>query len=72
MNAICEVTGATCAPTVARSGTTAEIFEIVSGKEFDRSSFEERASGGSNHCRRLCLLILGRLRFHGFLRDFRG
>jgi hypothetical protein len=37
MNAICEVTGATYAPTVATSGTTAEIFETASGKEFDRS-----------------------------------
>jgi len=35
---------------------TAEIFERVSGKEFDRSYFEGRANGGSNHCRRLCFL----------------
>jgi hypothetical protein len=56
IEAICEVTAATCVPTVATSGTTAEIFETVSGKEFDRSYFEERANGGSNHCRRLCLL----------------
>jgi len=34
INAICEVTGATCVPTVATSGMTAEIFETVSGKEF--------------------------------------
>jgi hypothetical protein len=40
-SAICEATAATCAPTVATSGTTAEIFEGVTGKEFDRSYFED-------------------------------
>jgi hypothetical protein len=47
-SAICEATVATCVPTVATSGTTAEIFERVSGKEFDRSYFEEPNNGGSN------------------------
>jgi hypothetical protein len=60
INAIREVTGATYVPTAATSGMTAEIFETVSGKEFDRSSFEEQAIGGSNHCRRLCRPILRR------------
>jgi len=42
------VTSAICEATVATSGTTAEIFERVSGKEFDRSYFEEPNNGGSN------------------------
>jgi hypothetical protein len=55
--ATCEVTAATCVPTVATSGTIAEILEGVSGKEFDRSYSKSGATGGSNHCRRLCALI---------------
>jgi hypothetical protein len=56
-SAICEATVATCVPTVATSGTIAEILEGVSGKEFDRSYSKSGATGGSNHCRRLCALI---------------
>jgi hypothetical protein len=55
ISGVCEGTGATCVLTVAISGMIAEMFERVSGKEFDRSYFEERANGGGNHCRRLCV-----------------
>jgi hypothetical protein len=65
---ICEATAATCVPTVATFGTIAEIFEGASGKEFDRSYFEERANGGSNHCRRLCVLASLSVHASGFLR----
>jgi hypothetical protein len=40
-SAICEAIAATCVPTVATSGMTAEVFEGASGKEFDRSYFED-------------------------------
>jgi len=39
---------ATSGMIAATSGTTAEIFERVSGKEFDRSYFEEPNNGGGN------------------------
>ena len=39
-SAICEATAATFVPTVAIFAMSAEIFERVSGKEFDRSDFK--------------------------------
>ena len=54
-SAICEATAATFVPTVAIFAMSAEIFERVSGKEFDRSDFEDWANGGSTLRRRFCL-----------------